>query len=109
MSGFVLVVVIIWWGIMLFAMPLALRQSEQSLRITLRNAAVVVLANLPGVIVSQVLLFLSSLLLLIIPPLFLLLPGWVALWSEENVRLLLVASGQIPPDEFADSPRRSDS
>ena len=106
-SGFFLVVVIVWWGVMLYATPLALRQTEQSLRTTFRNAGIIVLANLPGVLVSLVLLFFTSLLLSILPPLFLLVPGWVALWSEENVRLLLVASGQIPPDEFADSPRRS--
>jgi uncharacterized membrane protein YesL len=103
-SGFFLVVIMLWFGVMLFAMPLALRQTDRRLRTTLRNAVVVVLANLPGVVVSLVLLFISCLVLLI-PPLFLLIPGWIALWGEENVRLLLVAAGHIPPDEFADRPR----
>jgi hypothetical protein len=43
--------------------------------------------------------------LIVIPPLFLLIPGVVALWGEENARLLLVASGYVPPDPFADRPR----
>jgi uncharacterized membrane protein YesL len=104
LTGFFFVVILLWFGVMLFAMPLALRQTDRRLRTTLRNAAVVVLANLPGVVVSLVLLFISCLVLLI-PPLFLLIPGWIALWGEENVRLLLVAAGHIPPDEFADAPR----
>ena len=86
-------------------MPLALRQKSPNLRITLRNTFIIVLANLPGVIVSIILLFITSLIFLL-PPLFLLLPGWIALWSEENVRLLLVSAGIIPTDEIADRPHR---
>jgi uncharacterized membrane protein YesL len=100
------VIEIIWFMIMLVAMPLALRQEEQRLRITLRNAAIIVFANLPGIALSTILLFLTSLVLLVLPPLFLLVPGYVALWTEENVRLLLVASGHLPEDEFADRPFR---
>jgi len=96
---------IVWTGMGLFAFPLAVRQHEQRLRITLRNAVVMVLANAPGVLVSLVLLFLLVLLLTVIPPLFLIVPGVVALWAEENVRMLLVASGHIEPDAFADAPR----
>jgi len=104
-SGIFLVLVLLWIGVMLFAIPIALRQTEQRLPITLRNSLVVVLANIPGVLVTLILLFFSSLLLFILPPLFLVVPGWIALWGAENVRLLLVASGQIEPDEFADAPR----
>jgi uncharacterized membrane protein YesL len=102
LSGFFLVIVLVWLAIMLYALPMALRQVEHSMRTTLRNAFILTLANLPGAAVSLVLLFMSSLILVVIPPLFLLLPGWIALWSEENVRLLLVSSGHIAPDEFAD-------
>ncbi|HSH78405.1 MAG TPA: DUF624 domain-containing protein [Herpetosiphonaceae bacterium] len=105
LSGFFLVVVLLWVGVMVFAMPMALRQTEQRLRTTMRNVAVVVLANIPGVLVSLLLLFLSTLLLLFLPPLFLLIPGWIALWAAENVRLLLVAAGHLEPDEIADRPR----
>jgi uncharacterized membrane protein YesL len=104
-SGFFFVIILLWFGVMLFAMPLALRQTDRRLRTTLRNTVIVVLANLPGVVVSLVLLFVSCLVLFIIPPLFLLIPGWIALWGEENVRLLLVAAGHLPPDEIADRPR----
>ncbi len=104
-SGVFLVITILWIGMLLYAVPVALRQTEPRLGMTLRNTALMVIANLPGMVVSLVLLFLSCLVLLI-PPLFLILPGWIALWGEENVRLLLVASGYLPPDEFADSPRR---
>lgn len=104
-SGLFLVLLLLWVGVMLFAIPIALRQTEQRLRTTLRNAIVVVLANVPGVMVSLVLLFFSTLLLLLLPPLFLIVPGWIALWGAENVRLLLVASGQLEPDEIADRPR----
>jgi uncharacterized membrane protein YesL len=105
LTGFFLVIILVWLAMMLYAIPMALRQTEPSLRITLRNTAILTLANLPGAAVSVVLLFVTSLILAAIPPLFLLLPGWIALWSEENVRLLLVASGHIPPDEFADRER----
>jgi uncharacterized membrane protein YesL len=103
-SGFFLIIVVIWLGIMFYAIPLALRQTDQRVRTTLRNAAIIVLANLPGVLVSLILLLISCVIFLL-PPLFLFLPGWIALWSEENVRLLLVASGHIPEDEIADRPR----
>jgi uncharacterized membrane protein YesL len=106
LSGLFLVLGLIWIAMLLFALPLALRQADRRLRTTVRNAAVLVLANLPGVIVSLILLFITSLVLLIIPPLFIVVPGWIALWTEENVRLLLVESNIIPADEFADSPRR---
>lgn len=106
LGGLFLVIILVWLGMLLFAIPLALRQTDLRLRTTLRNAAVIVIANLPGVIVSMILLLLSSLVLSVIPPLFFLVPGWIALWTEENLRLLLVESGQIPPDEFADRARR---
>lgn len=104
-SGFFLVITLIWMGIIFFAFPLALRQTDHRLRTTLRNAAIIAVANLPGLLVSMLLLLLSTAVLFIIPPLFLLIPGWIALWAEENVRLLLVASGHIPADEIADRPR----
>ncbi len=104
-SGFFLIIMLIWSGMLLFAMPIALRQTDLRLRTTMRNTAIIVLANLPGVIVSMILLLLSCVLLFIIPPLFLLIPGWIALWTEENVRLLLVAAGHLPEDEVADRPR----
>lgn len=94
----------LWLGMALYAFPLALRQQEQRLGLTLRNARVMVLANVPGVFVSLVLLALLLALLTIIPPLFILLPGALALWGEENARLLLVASGHLAPDEVADRP-----
>jgi uncharacterized membrane protein YesL len=106
-SGFFMIATIIWLGIMMYALPMALRQTDKSLRATLRNATVVALANLPGLLVSMVLLLLTTAILIVLPPLFLMVPGWVALWTEENVRLLLVASGHIPPDEIADRPRGS--
>ena len=106
-SGFFLVATFVWLGIMMYALPMALRQSEPSLRWTLRNTVVIALANLPGLIVSLLLLLITTAIFTLLPPLFLLVPGWVALWTEENVRLLLVASGHIPPDEIADRPRRA--
>lgn len=96
----------VWLGIMLYAFPMALRQEEQRLRLTLRNTAIMVLAHVPGVLLSMLLLLILCVLLAVIPPLFILIPGVVALWGEENVRLLLVASGHIAPDEIADRPRR---
>jgi uncharacterized membrane protein YesL len=93
---------IIWVGVALYAFPLALRQEDQLVWRTLRNAAVMALANLPGMVVSMVLLILLCGILLVIPPLFLLIPGVVALWGEENARLLLVAGGYLPEDPFAD-------
>ena len=104
-SGFFLVTIFVWLGIMMYALPMALRQNEQSLRSTLRNTVIIGLGNLPGLIISLILLLITSAIFIILPPLFLLVPGWVALWAEENVRLLLVASGHIPPDEIADRPR----
>jgi uncharacterized membrane protein YesL len=96
---------IIWIGVALFAFPIALRQEDQSVRRTLRNAVVMTLANLPGVLVSMVLLLLLCVFLLVIPPLFVMIPGVVALWGEENARLLLVASGYLAEDPIADRPR----
>lgn len=96
---------IIWTGMGLFAFPLAVRQQEQRLRVTLRNALVMVMANAPGVLVSMVLLLVLLIVLILVPPLFLLVPGVVALWGEENVRMLLVATGHVEPDAFADGPR----
>ncbi len=103
-SIFFFVLELIWFTITLFAMTLALRQEDKRLRTTLRNTAIIILANLPGIIVSMILLLLSSIVLLILPPLFLLVPGYIALWTEENARLLLVAGGHLPEDEFADQP-----
>lgn len=96
---------LIWFGIMLFAFPLSIRQSDRRLRTTLRNGLVMVVANAPGVLLSLILLVLLMLLLLVLPPLFLVLPGAAALFGQENTRLLLVATGAIPPDEVADRPR----
>lgn len=95
-------VLIIWLGIALYAFPLALRQEEQGLRATLRNALVMVLANAPGLLISLTLLALLAATLLILPPLFVLVPAVMALWGQENARLLLVASGYIAKDEIAD-------
>lgn len=96
---------LVWLGIALVAFPIALRQEELRLRTTLRNAVVLVMANAPGFLVSYILLFLLILLLLFLPPLSFLIPGVVALWGQENARLLLVAGGHIAPDEFADQPK----
>ncbi|HEX6287822.1 MAG TPA: DUF624 domain-containing protein [Herpetosiphonaceae bacterium] len=98
---------IIWLGIALFAFPLALRQQEQHLRTTLRNALIMVFANAPGVLISLVLLLLLVVVLVFIPPLFAIVPGVIALWSAENTRLLLVASGYVPRDEIADREKGS--
>ncbi len=89
-------------GVALYVFPLALRQEDQRIGRTLRNALVMTLANLPGAFVSVVLLLILCSALLFIPPLFVLIPGVVALWGEENARLLLVASGYLPEDPFAD-------
>jgi uncharacterized membrane protein YesL len=97
---------LVWLGVMLYAFPIALRQQEQQFRMTLRNTIVMVLANLPGVLLSLLILALIGALFIIIPPLFVLLPGLVMLWGQENVRLLLVATGYLPEDEIADRPRR---
>lgn len=96
---------IVWTGMALYAFPLAIRQQEQRLRTTLRNAVVMVLANAPGLLISLLLLLLLVALLIVIPPLFLIVPGVIALWGEENVRMLLVATGHVEPDDFADAPR----
>lgn len=96
---------ILWTGIMLYAFPLSSRQEDRRLRTTLRNAAVMVMSNAPGVLVSILLLGMLVALLTVLPPLFVLIPGVVALWSQENVRLLLVAGGYIAKDEFADRER----
>ena len=96
---------LVWLGTNLFAFPLALRQEDRRLRTTLRNAVVLVISNAPGVLISMVLLLLLVILLIVLPPLFLVLPGVVALWGEENVRLLLVATGYLKKDEIADRER----
>lgn len=96
---------LIWLGTNLFAFPLATRQEDRRLRTTLRNALLLVIANAPGVLISMVLLLLLVLLLLVLPPLFLVVPGVVALWGQENVRLLLVATGYLKKDEIADRER----
>jgi uncharacterized membrane protein YesL len=96
---------LVWIGIALVAFPIALRQEELRLRTTLRNAVVLVMANAPGLLVSYILLLLLLLLLLFLPPLSFLIPGVVALWGQENARLLLVAGGHIAPDDFADKPK----
>lgn len=96
---------LIWIGITLFAFPLAIRQQDRRLRTTLRNALIMVVANAPGILLSLILLALLMIVLLVLPPLFLVLPGAAALWGQENARLLLVATGDIPPDEVADRPR----
>lgn len=98
---------LIWMGVALFAFPIALRQKDQSVRRTLRNAVVMTLANLPGVLVSTLLLLILCVILLVIPPLFIMIPGVVALWGEENARLLLVASGYVAEDPIADRRRQA--
>lgn len=96
---------IVWLGMALFVFPLALRQEEQQVRTTLRNAVIMVFANAPGVLISLILLLLLVVALVLIPPLFAIVPGVVALWSAENTRMLLVESGYIPKDEIADRER----
>jgi uncharacterized membrane protein YesL len=100
-------VLLVWIGIALVAFPLVLRQEELRLRTTLRNAVVLVMTNAPGLLISYVLLLLLILLLLFLPPLSFLIPGVVALWGQENARLLLVAGGHIAPDEIADQPKQA--
>lgn len=92
---------IIWTGAALYAFPLALRQHDMRIRTILRNAALMAMGNAPGVLVGLLLLGLL-LVLLLIPPLFLLIPGVIALWSQENVRLLLIAAGYLAKDPIAD-------
>jgi uncharacterized membrane protein YesL len=96
---------IIWLGLALFVFPLAIRQEDQQLRMTLRNGLIMVLANAPGVLISLILLLLLTIVLLLLPPLFAIVPGVIALWGAENTRLLLVASGYIERDEIADRER----
>ncbi len=96
---------LVWLGTNMYAFPLALRQEDRRLRTTLRNAVVLVISNAPGVLISMVLLLLLVILLVVLPPLFLVLPGVVALWGQENVRLLLVATGYLKKDEIADRER----
>jgi uncharacterized membrane protein YesL len=96
---------IIWSGMALFAFPLALRQQEQSVRTTLRNSLIMVLANAPGVLISLILLSVLLVIFMLLPPLFMLIPGIVALWGAENARMLLVESGYLAKDEFADRER----
>lgn len=96
---------IIWSGMALFAFPLALRQEEQQVRTTLRNAVIMVLSNAPGVLISLILLVILAIVLVLVPPLFAIVPGVIALWGAENTRMLLVGSGYIPKDEIADRER----
>ncbi len=92
----------IWLAVGMVAFPLALRQEEPSARRTIRNAVVMVFANLPGALVALVLLIVSTVVLILLPPLFVFVPGWIALWGQEFSRLLLVRSGYLAPDEIAD-------
>ncbi|MBA3947691.1 MAG: hypothetical protein H0X37_24440 [Herpetosiphonaceae bacterium] len=101
----IFVFVLIWLAVMLVAFPMALRQEDRALRQTLRNSIVLVFSSLPSMLVSLLLLGITTALLLALPPLFVLIPGWVALWGEEQTRLLLVRAGYLTPDEFADRPR----
>lgn len=96
---------IIWSGMALFVFPLALRQEQQQVRTTLRNAVIMVLANAPGVLISLILLIILVVVLVLVPPLFAIVPGVVALWGAENARMLLVGSGYIAKDEIADRER----
>lgn len=98
---------IVSMGVALYVFPVALRQEDQRIGRTLRNAFVMTLGNLPGALVSVVLLIIVCSILLFIPPLFVLIPGVVALWGEENARLILVAGGYLPEDPFADRPRKA--
>jgi uncharacterized membrane protein YesL len=95
----------IWVGVTVFAFPMALRQRERRLRTTLWNALLVSMGNAPGVLISLILLSFVCGVLIVIPPLFVLLPGIIALWGQENARLLLVAGGYLQRDEFADRER----
>lgn len=105
LSIFFLTLLILWAGVALYAFPMALRQQQQRVRTTLRNTTLLVLANTPGVLISLILVLAFSLLLLALPPLFVLVPAVITLWGQENVRLLLVASGYLPKDEIADRER----
>src|SRR3712207_1154527 len=53
--------IILWSSMLLYAGPMALRQTEQRLVMTLRSTALMVIANLPGMVVSLVPLFLCRL------------------------------------------------
>lgn len=99
---------IVGTGIALYVFPVALRQEDQRIGRTLRNALVMTMGNLPGALVSIVLLLVVCSILLFVPPLFVLIPGVVALWGEENARLLLVAAGYLPEDPFADRRRKAE-
>lgn len=96
---------ITWSGVALFGFPLALRQEEQRLWTTLRNGLIMVVANAPGVLISLILLLIVLVVLIVLPPLFAILPGVIALWGGENVRMLLVESGYLARDEIADRER----
>lgn len=100
-----LTLLIIWSGVALYAFPLALRQEDRRLRTTLRNAVVMVLTSAPGLLFALPLLIALALLLLVLPPLFALVPGVIALWGQENARMLLVATGYVAKDEIADRER----
>lgn len=95
-------VLIVGLGVTLYVFPVALRQEEQHVWRALRNALVMTLGNLPGAVVSLVLLTILCGILLVLPPLFVIVPGVVALWGEENARLLLVAGGYLAEDPIAD-------
>lgn len=99
----------LWVGVMLVSFAMALRQEIPTLRRTLRNSIIMVFANGPSLVISLGFVIVTSIVLFVLPPLAILIPSWIALWSEEYVRLLLVRAGYLPPDEIADrvTPRRS--
>lgn len=103
---FFMTLLVVGAGIALYVFPLALRQEHQHVWRACRNALVMTVGNLPGALVSLVLLLILCGVLLFVPPLFVLIPGVVALWGEENARLLLVAGGYLPEDPFADRQRK---
>lgn len=93
-----------WAGVALYVFPVALRQADRHVWSALRSTLLLSLANAPGTIVSLLLLLVLCAILLL-PPLFLLLPATIALWGEENARMLLVASGLLAKDPIADRER----
>lgn len=97
-----LLFIVLWIGVMVVAFAMALRQQAPTVRRTLRNSVLMVLANAPGILISLFLLFVTSFIFLLLPPLFLLIPGWISLWGAEQTRLLLVRAGYLQPDEIAD-------
>lgn len=101
------VFLILWLCVAVLAFAMALRQHDLKVVRTLRNTIVMVGANMPGMVVSFILLGITSIIFFILPPLFILLPSWIALWGQEQTRLYLVQAGYIPPDEIADRVRGS--